>query len=516
MRLGTSLPPYEKAETASYVIYKQGNVIYAKNGESGAVEFSGTDAATVIQQAIDHVADKGGGKIFIRTGTYIVARSLSFENKSNIIIVGGKKTILKLADSANCDVINIVNAQRIRIENIEIDGNKVNQTAATSHGIEINNSSNVVIANVYIHDTKGAAVGVRDSTHISIRDSVHEDTDGDSDFAFNVDYFEFINNICRNYFDTGIAYFGKYGVIIGNIFEGGTVGVYLGTAGVKTENVVVAQNSFKSHAESAILVEEPRETGVEPTENISIVGNVIADSKRGIFVRGKDYSGVRNATIADNTILRCETYGIYLDTLKPDTSPVVAINITNNVVAFCGAEGISLARTRHCLVMGNIAVNNGQSGNQPGILLYGDDYGEARYNFVIGNKCFDNQATKTQGYGIREYRSDYNVIVYNDVRDNLHGGIQKAGVNTVVKHNIGYITENSGTATISAGNTYVDVPHGLAAAPDISKVRVTPRDDLGGRSFWVEEHPTDPDTYFRIYISSSDTVDHLFNWYAEI
>jgi len=88
----------------------------------------------------------------------------------------------------------------------------------------------------------------------------------------------------------------------------------------------------------------------------------------------------------------------------------------------------------------------------------------------------------------------------------------------------GYITDrriftpprNRGTATITAGNTYVDVPHGLGSAFDISRVQVTPRDDLGGRSFWAEEHPTDPDTYFRIYISSTDTVDHLFNWYAEV
>ena len=63
MRLGTSLPPYEKAETASYVIYKQGDVIYAKNGETGAVEFSGTDAATIIQNAINAVEN---GRIFVK------------------------------------------------------------------------------------------------------------------------------------------------------------------------------------------------------------------------------------------------------------------------------------------------------------------------------------------------------------------------------------------------------------------------------------------------------------------
>ena len=89
--------------------------------------------------------------------------------------------------------------------------------------------------------------------------------------------------------------------------------------------------------------------------------------------------------------------------------------------------------------------------------------------------------------------------------------IKKTGTHTIVRYNLGYPTENYGIATIEAGNTYVDVEHGLADVP--SYVNIIPRDNLGGRSFWVDNENS---STFRINIDSSDTVDHSFFWYAEV
>jgi len=54
-------------QTASYIIYTDGTNIYAKNGTTGEVEFSGTDASTVIQSALNALNDpvSGGGTIFL-------------------------------------------------------------------------------------------------------------------------------------------------------------------------------------------------------------------------------------------------------------------------------------------------------------------------------------------------------------------------------------------------------------------------------------------------------------------
>ncbi|MEM2185275.1 MAG: hypothetical protein QXO99_08390, partial [Candidatus Methanomethylicia archaeon] len=87
--------------------------------------------------------------------------------------------------------------------------------------------------------------------------------------------------------------------------------------------------------------------------------------------------------------------------------------------------------------------------------------------------------------------------------------IEKVGANTIVRNNIGFRTEGSGSAIISAGNTYVDVSHGLSVTPDINKIVIIPKDNLNGRSFWVSDVTS---TTFRINISSADTVNHVFSW----
>src|SRR5207245_1236318 len=60
-------------EPASYIIYiDSGGTIYARNGTTGAVDYSGPDAATVLQNALG--AASSGGTIFFREGTYNLSK----------------------------------------------------------------------------------------------------------------------------------------------------------------------------------------------------------------------------------------------------------------------------------------------------------------------------------------------------------------------------------------------------------------------------------------------------------
>jgi len=63
----SKIPP---VSTASYIVYTDGSKYYAKNGDTGVVEYSDADVAKVIQYAVDRVVASGGGKIFIRRGVY--------------------------------------------------------------------------------------------------------------------------------------------------------------------------------------------------------------------------------------------------------------------------------------------------------------------------------------------------------------------------------------------------------------------------------------------------------------
>ena len=74
------------ATEASYIIFTDGNGnYYARNGLTGEIEFQGTDAAQVIQSAIDSIST---GHIHIKDGTYVLSTSLKLPNNRRYLITG--------------------------------------------------------------------------------------------------------------------------------------------------------------------------------------------------------------------------------------------------------------------------------------------------------------------------------------------------------------------------------------------------------------------------------------------
>jgi hypothetical protein len=93
----TWIEPGSEVETASYIIFGdgQGNY-YAKSGWNGSIMFSGRDAATVIQYAVNNLptyplSDFGrkflAGKIFLK-GELVIKSPLNFTNLSGLVIEG--------------------------------------------------------------------------------------------------------------------------------------------------------------------------------------------------------------------------------------------------------------------------------------------------------------------------------------------------------------------------------------------------------------------------------------------
>lgn len=82
-----------------------------------------------------------------------------------------------------------------------------------------------------------------------------------------------------------------------------------------------------------------------------------------------------------------------------------------------------------------------------------------------------------------------------------------------VYENIGYVTENSGTTTITNGNASVDVVHGLDITPDEEKIVITPMEDMdtvGSNGFYIPN--TANTTHFQIYSSGNVTDDMSLGW----
>jgi len=89
MSVGVNL----KEQPASYIIGIDGTTIYAINCKTGKIDYSGTDARTVIQSAINALTN--GGKIFIKQGTYYINSSIQYQDEVIIEGEGKDNTILK-------------------------------------------------------------------------------------------------------------------------------------------------------------------------------------------------------------------------------------------------------------------------------------------------------------------------------------------------------------------------------------------------------------------------------------
>jgi hypothetical protein len=127
---------------ANYIIYKDGSKTKAENGIDNIVDYSGTDAATVIQNTIDNLPM--GGDIYIKNGTYITTAPLDLSDKNvNIIGEHRRKTILLKTGGGNVVNINNTVAQigKTSLRNIMLDGGYKTANGIGLYLDFVNNSS---------------------------------------------------------------------------------------------------------------------------------------------------------------------------------------------------------------------------------------------------------------------------------------------------------------------------------------------------------------------------------------
>jgi len=150
------------------------------------------------------------------------------------------------------------------------------------------------------------------------------------------------------------------------------------------------------------------------------------------------------------------------------------IDISFAEIKDCGNHGIFIGGKSHTRIINNVIKNNG-------------------------------------GYGILEYTgSDNNVIELNEFSGNTSGAVSKVGSNTKVQNNIGYVTENESSATITNGNTSVTVNHGLVDTP--TNIQLT-----GTHSEVKDAYVTNPGaTSFDITVDAAVTEDRTVYWKAKV
>jgi hypothetical protein len=520
---------------ASYIVYREGDTYHAKNGRTGQIEFSSTDASIVIQSVVDAVNNAGGGRIFIKKGIYDIGAPI--KPKSNVVIEAEDSinTVFNLSqpfifqalgepEVENFAVINgrFIIKSDIRVmwfrettRNIVIKGCRLEidpsiGTYSTSFGIRFEGADNVVIDSVVI-DGAGMDTVQLDGTKVVVMNSY---LDGKLNFANGIysgatELFV-LNNRFIGWKHNGIMLTGTSSriAIVGNYFYNCADGV---DHDGSVDSEVIAFNVFHdcSAGGDACISLTPISPNV--VRNVTIVGNVfrqVNSNLVAVYIASSEHVVVEANVFQNN---------IYLHNYFVNVRNSKYVHVKNNAIYLPYYGGVHdgvilITDSNYVYVEGNTIVG-GPDNRWAIIKVASSDVGATSWLFIRRNylrpNIYGSPDRESSGIVFADLNAT-NVFIEDNVfdfglKDRL---IVSPPPGTVIRRNAGYPTEASGVATIVAGSTRVTVSHGLVKAP--SKVLVTPYANI---RTWVENIT---DTSFDIVTDVTPTTDVNVAWYVEI
>lgn len=471
-----TIPPIKPP---TYIIYKESGFVKAVDGQTGRVKKKDVDARTVIQWALDNLPSEGG-KVFVKGGEYIINSPILIQGKNNVVFEGEgwrstklvtsgpDTTCIKIGERANA----ALESRNIVVKGFFIDGSS--QTTETTTPETVDRRFGIEIA---------SRSGI--DTDCLITENYIYNTGSDGIYAYYARRNMIINNIIeavRGYWGGWHGHgSGNYALIMGNIiFNCNCSGIRHGA--------VIANNYLYDNGLSGAT--DGREAQIVGSRDAVIVGNyvdyyyrarlgiktwddhnVIVGNRVSLSIATT--SGYTGHVIIGNTIYRA-TGGAAIN-LSRTNGAVVAYNTLYQIA---GAHGIQLLGCQRCVVKGNVLQDIGYSANNTydGIRLEASGSTNCLYNIIVNNQIFSGQTNKPR-YGIVEAdaNQDYNIIANNIVTDCATQAILKQGVNSLVKNNVGYVTENSGIATGTGAQQAI--PHGCSFTPTKAQVILSNIDD---------------------------------------
>ncbi len=504
---------------STYHIYSEA-ATYKAMDEDGNIDYSGSDAGSVINSAVG----VGSKLITLGTGIFNCGTRITLKNNTTLKGAGIGATTLFLNNSTN-DVFMINETAAsgtlwnsyITLEDFTIDGNGANQAGATH--IVSNNTSTIYFAglqhlrmnrvqvcngqdyNLRLGFSRTNNKYVRYATiENCIINKTYDETGGNCDLmGENVDYISceaydsardgfdhnaqnitFIN--CRSHDNEHSGFYAEGRENNGEDESNGINYIscfayandLLGLCMDMVSEVNVLGGRYYENYDSGIEIKCSGSTSVL-THGISLIG---------VDVQNNNYDKV--GTYSSNQ------YGIYIDRYVDDvkilgcnisdtqgsvtqvggilcvTSHVGRVTISDCIISGHEDFGIYLGNpTSFCKISGNHFINTG---------IYACEIGSlGSYNHVFNNYFSGN----TQGVYVNAGAA-FNVIEENDFRNQATTPVNDAGSATIVRRNLGFVTENSGTAVILNGATNSGtVLHGLGTLPTVDKFNLVATNNLG-------------------------------------
>lgn len=152
-------------------------------------------------------------------------------------------------------------------------------------------------------------------------------------------------------------------------------------------------------------------------------------------------------------------------------------------------DGVFVAGNR-CIITNNVFTGIGDNGNTPASGIHTQF---AATGNIMANNVFESSTTTNN---LRSFiweeqigNSGPNIIEANTFTTltfpPIVAAVDSAGIGTLVRNNLGWMTESSGTAVVPNGATTIVVNHGLSVTPVAGNISVTATNSLGtATKFW--------------------------------
>ena len=447
-----------------------------------------------IQAAIDAAEADAGGLVYVPPGNYVVSGLTLLQN--NIWLLGaGAATKIQLQSAPTAPALKIDGAfSNILISDLLFDS----QTVGAGTGVDIRNGTKAMIQRCYFQNLNAGVVFATNSDKpVRVLDSFF--FGNNIHIISNLTRHLITGNVLENSVNEGLDISSSsQGWVSNNVFLNNNTGATFNPATEANEQNIISNNYFYGNKGGIDL---------QLAANVVVDGNVIEHTveSAGIFVSG-NYAVISNNVIYD-------TIGLGLPGLW--VSAADRTILTGNAVSLSSAEGILLdGGANEGVIQGNLVFNNSKAasgGPYSGIQIWASN----NVN-VIGNKVFDSDNPQKQQYGIKLASATSNIYIQNnDLRNNLTGPLSLVGTGHIIKRNIGYLTENGKSETISpdgVDQSLFKIPHGLAATPTYALV--VPGDSLASSvAAWINALDG---THVHWKYNSAPGGPVALKWYAEV
>jgi hypothetical protein len=339
---------------AIYIIYNDGINNYAKNENTGNIDYSDTNAALLINNVLGNLTfgRTWQEKVVIK-GNFTINNTVQVPSYTFLQVIGK----LTLANGANATVIDTNQyAKNVTISDAIIDGNKANQnTPDEIYGIRLWDTSKSTIENVTIFNTKFDGLMVANGLYNRIQNVDVEGSDHNG-----ITFWGETRSIQRGHIGSNL-------IVKNNTLEGVGLG---NISGVKVINIYSFGNS--------------RGVAMDDGSGNVIVNHISSGDEYGAYI-SSDYVIYSNFHIINST-----DRGIYIKSGSVLVKNPDSVNIINGYIGNAGAHGIDIDSAK-TVTVNNVTIDKSAS---TGISIVGKDNFE---NISILN-CIINT---NKGSGIR-------------------------------------------------------------------------------------------------------------------